>query len=81
MRYAAARYDQKRRGDAYRFYISECLRMISENTARSYSVLSRGNEGASYMEKRLSDILDPSSKSSRKLVPGEPTRNIRRLFS
>lgn len=78
MRYAAARYDQKRRGDAYRVYISECLRIMTENTAK----LSAAHGGeASYMEKRFGDVIAPGDAPGGQPEPGEPTRRIRKLFS
>lgn len=81
MRYTAARYSQKRRGDVYRIYISECLRIVSENTAKTFTALSRGSDSGSYMEKRFIDIINGTSTAKKKPQPGEPTKNIRRLFS
>ena len=81
MRYAAARYNEKRRGDACRIYVSECLRMISQSTARA-AMISGGE--ASYMERRLTDIIPPTGMSRRsggELKPGDPTKRIKKLLS
>lgn len=48
MRYVVARYRSDRRDLAYRIYISDALRIISENTARF--------GGGSYMTERFADI-------------------------
>ena len=53
--------------------------MISENSARICAAATR-SDGAAYMEKRLSELLDPST-AKKKLQPGEPTRKIRKLFA
>ena len=50
MRYAIARYNQHQRDLAYRIYVTECLRMISENKA------SVG--GRSYMATKFEDIVN-----------------------
>ena len=34
MRYATARFNQHRRDLAYRIYVTDCLRMTTENTAK-----------------------------------------------
>lgn len=57
MRYAMARFNQHRRDLAYRIYVSECLRMISENVA------SRG--GRSYMAVKFEDVLNPKPVDNR----------------
>ena len=49
MRYAIARFNQHRRDLAYRFYVSECLRMIGENTAKV--------GGGSYMTAKFEEII------------------------
>ena len=49
MRYAIARHNTNRRDVAYRIYVSDCLRMICENTAK-YG-------GGSYVTKRLADVV------------------------
>lgn len=57
MRYAVARYQSHQRDLAYRFYISEALRIISENTARF--------GGGSYMTSKFSDIVTPKNRDKR----------------
>ena len=76
MRYAASRYEKERRDSAYRIYVSECLRMISENSAKLTSMLGRGDVEAAYMSLKRDDILTPTKK--RALREGEPTESIRR---
>ena len=50
MRYAMARYQSQQRDLAYRIYVSDCLRIISENTAK----LSQGT----YKAARFHDIIN-----------------------
>ena len=49
MRYAVARYKTYQREVAYRIYVTDCLRMMTENTAR----FAKGN----YITKRYADFL------------------------
>ena len=57
MRYAIARFNQHRRDLAYRFYVSECLRMIGENTAKV--------GGGSYMTAKFEEIIRPKPADNR----------------
>ena len=57
MRYAMARYQSQQRDLAYRIYVSECLRIISENTAKM--------GGGSYITAKLSDIINPKPADNR----------------
>ena len=57
MRYAIARFNQHRRDLAYRFYVSECLRMIGENTAKV--------SGGSYMTAKFEEIISPKPADNR----------------
>ena len=57
MRYAAARFNQHQRETVYRIYVSDCLRMISENTAN----FAKG----SYVQKRYADFLKTPTKDNR----------------
>ena len=57
MRYAIARYQSQRRDLAYRIYVTECLRMISENTAK----MSNG----SYTVAKFEDIINPKPVDNR----------------
>ena len=50
MRYAMARYQSQQRDLAYRIYVSDCLRIISENTAKM--------GGGSYITAKLADIIN-----------------------
>ena len=57
MRYATARFNQHQRDLAYRIYVTDCLRMVSENTAK----LSQGT----YTEARFYDIINPKPVDKR----------------
>lgn len=50
MRYAIARYQSQQRDLAYRIYVTDCLRIISENTAKMC--------GGSYITEKFSDIIN-----------------------
>ena len=51
MRYAVARYQSQQRDLAYRIYVCDCLRIISENTAKM--------GGGTYITAKLADIINP----------------------
>ena len=57
MRYATARFNQHQRDLAYRIYVSDCLRIISENTAKI--------GGGSYITAKFSDIINPKPVDNR----------------
>ena len=57
MRYAMARFNQHQRDLAYRIYVSDCLRIISENTAKI--------GGGSYITAKFSDIINPKLVDNR----------------
>ena len=57
MRYAVARYQSQQRDLAYRIYVTDCLRMISENTAKI--------SGGSYITAKLADIINPQPVDNR----------------
>ena len=57
MRYAMARYQSQQRDLAYRIYVCDCLRMISENTAKM--------GGGSYIAANFSDIINPKPVDKR----------------
>ena len=57
MRYAIARYQSQQRDLAYRIYIADCLRIISENTAKV--------GGGSYITAKFSDIINPKPVDNR----------------
>lgn len=50
MRYAMARYQSQQRDLAYRIYVTDCLRIISENTAKM--------GGGSYITAKFADIIN-----------------------
>ena len=57
MRYAMARYQSQQRDLAYRIYVSDCLRIISENTAKM--------GGGSYITAKFVDIINPKPIDNR----------------
>ena len=57
MRYAMARFNQHQRDLAYRIYVTDCLRIISENTAKM--------GGGSYITAKFPDILNPKPVDNR----------------
>ncbi len=58
MRYAIARYQSQQRDLAYRIYVTDCLRIISENTAKMV-------RGGSYITANFSDIINPKPADNR----------------
>ena len=57
MRYAIARYQSQRRDLAYRLYVSDCLRMVTENTAKAVC--------GSYISAKFADIINPKPVDNR----------------
>ncbi len=57
MRYVMARYLDNQREVAYRIYITDALRIISENTAK-YG-------GGGYIKARYADIIHPKPEDNR----------------
>ena len=57
MRYAMARFNQHQRDLAYRIYVADCLRIISENTAKMVD--------GSYITAKFADIINPKPVDNR----------------
>ena len=57
MRYAIARFNHHQRDLAYRIYVSDCLRIISENTAKMC--------GGSYITAKFADIINQKPVDNR----------------
>ena len=57
MRYAMARFNQHQRDLAYRIYVTDRLRIISETTAKI--------AGGSYLTAKFSDIINPKPVDNR----------------
>ena len=57
MRYAIARFNQHQRDLAYRIYIADCLRMVTENTAKAVC--------GSYISAKFADIINPKPVDNR----------------
>lgn len=51
MRYAITRYQSQKRDLAYRIYVSECLRIISKNTAKM--------GGGEFVDLKFAEIINP----------------------
>lgn len=60
MRYVLARFKQEQREEAYRFYVGEGIRFISENTTHSAF-----DGGGGYLNLKLYDILYPPKQDTR----------------
>ena len=60
MRYVLARYNREQREEAYRIYISDGLRFISENSTRSAF-----ESGGKYLNLRYYDLIYPSAPDER----------------
>ena len=57
MRYAMARYKSQQRDLAYRIYVTDCLRMVTENTAKAVC--------GSYISAKFADIINPKPVNNR----------------
>lgn len=71
MRYAAARYQKYQRDKAYRFYIADCARIITENTA----AMSQGT----YITTRFSEIFGTNQKAEQKNPENQRERLLNKL--
>ena len=66
MRYATARFNQHQRDLAYRIYVTDCLRMATENTARF--------NGGSYKTVSFEEII--RNNKEKELKPGDAKTSI-----
>jgi hypothetical protein len=57
VRYAIARHARENREYAYRMYVTENLRIVGENTAKS--------GGGSYITQRYVDMIEPRPEDNR----------------
>ena len=58
MRYAIARYQSQQRDLAYRIYVTDCLRIATENTAKTVHALTDGKAEVHVMAIRFADVLE-----------------------
>lgn len=65
MRYAIARYNQHQRDLAYRIFVTDCLRIMTENTAITGVAVSGGKAEASAISVRFSDIVSQKPTDKR----------------
>ena len=54
MRYAVSKYKEQQKEMAYRIYVTECLRLMTENTAK------QSESGGSYINKPFADVIGNS---------------------
>lgn len=80
MRYALERYKQKKRDDLYRIYVTDALRMISENTAHTVAAVSRGSISAAYLPRRYIDIVEPHVQADEEKAAEGVRERIRKKF-
>ena len=66
MRYATARFNQHQRDLAYRIYVTDCLRIATENTARF--------NGGSYKTVSFEEIIRTGKEEE--LKPGDAKTSI-----
>lgn len=67
MRYVMARYESEQRELAYRIYVTDALKQITENTAKF--------GGGGYIRARFADIIHPAPEETR--TSAEIIENIR----
>ena len=65
MRYAIARYNQHRRDLAYRIYVTDCLRIMAENTAKTVSALTEGRAEVYTVKQRFADMFEEQKQDNR----------------
>ena len=58
MRYATARFNQHQRDSAYRIYVTDCLRITTENAAKTVHALTDGKSEVHVMGIRFADVLE-----------------------
>lgn len=57
MRYVTTRYQSQQRDLIYRIYVTNCLRIMTENTAKQ--------AGGNYMTAEYTDLIHPKKKDNR----------------
>ena len=57
MRYVTTRYQSQQRDLIYRIYVTNCLRIMTENTAKQ--------AGGNYMTAEYMDLIHPKKKDNR----------------
>ena len=57
MRYVTTRYQSQQRDLIYRIYVTNCLRIITENTAKQ--------AGGNYMTAEYTDLIRPKKKDDK----------------
>jgi hypothetical protein len=72
------RIRQDQRDMAYRIYVSDALRMISESAAKAVGYLSRGGGEASYLTRRYVDVIGIGSAKAANADPEKGRAGILR---
>ena len=57
MRYVTTRYQSQQRDLIYRIYVTNCLRIMTENTAKQF--------GGNYVTAEYEDLINPKKKDNR----------------
>ena len=57
MRYVTTRYQSQQRDLIYRIYVTNCLRIMTENTAKQF--------GGNYVTAEYEDLIKPKKKDNR----------------
>ena len=70
MNYCLARYADEQKRKAYNVYVTDALKVISENTAKF-----AGFAGGGYMNVRFIDIIEPKPEETR--TPDEIINHIK----
>lgn len=68
-------FHKKRKTDAYRIYVTDALRLITENTAK---IVGRFAGEASYLQVRYAELIEPTKKEK---TANEIIDNIREKLS
>ena len=66
LRYCSARFKQEKKEKVYRIYVTDALRIATENTAKQ--------AGGNYISARYIDIIEPKKQDNR--TCGEITADI-----
>ena len=74
-------FSQERKEQSYQHYIAECVRLATENTAKTVSILSRGEIEASYITVSYTDMSNkkPVEEKTEKQIIDEMQAKFDRL--
>lgn len=63
--YCISLFKKEQEEKIYKNYVAECARIVTENTAKIASLLSRGETEIHYMSMSFHDIIDPKPVEKR----------------